>query len=67
MLIPRARRSQDRFLRKLSAQAGSEKLSELGELREKTVKLEKDLAELKELLKQSLPAKPAPEDAQAKV
>ncbi|MEY3903311.1 MAG: hypothetical protein RL189_2617 [Pseudomonadota bacterium] len=67
MLIPRARRSQDRFLRKLSAQAVSEKLSELGELREKTVKLEKDLAELKELLKQSLPVKPAAEEAQAKV
>jgi hypothetical protein len=51
MLIPRARRSQDRFMKKISANAFTEKLSELGELKEKAGKLEKEIEELKELIK----------------
>ncbi|NBX18271.1 MAG: M1 family peptidase [Proteobacteria bacterium] len=51
MLIPRARRSQDRFIKKISAGSFSEKLVELGELKEKTGKLEKEIEELKELIK----------------
>lgn len=51
MLIPRARRSQDRFHKKLAPQSFADKLSELGELKDKTAKLEKELEELKELVK----------------
>jgi hypothetical protein len=53
MLIPRARRSQDKFLKKLSPSAVSERFSELAELKEKTGKLEKELEALKELVKKS--------------
>ncbi|MFZ9519419.1 MAG: M1 family metallopeptidase [Silvanigrellaceae bacterium] len=53
MLIPRARRSQDRFLKKLSPSSFNEKLSELSELKEKTLKLEKELELLKELVKKA--------------
>lgn len=53
MLIPRARRSQERFLKKLSPQAVADKLTEIAELKEKTSKLEKEIESLKELVKAS--------------
>jgi len=53
MLIPRARRSQERFFKKVSVNGNglAEQLVELGELKEKTLKLEKELEQIKEFLK----------------
>jgi len=53
MLIPRARRSQERFLKRLSNSGLNEKLSELGELKAKYDKLEKEIESLKDLIKKS--------------
>jgi hypothetical protein len=53
MLIPRARRSQERFNRRVSPNAAAEKFAELAELKEKFGKLSKELEELKELVKKS--------------
>jgi len=61
MLIPRARRSQDRFNRRISPNAAADKFAELADLKEKFSKLSKELEELKELVKKSAekPAQPS--------
>jgi lipid A disaccharide synthetase len=53
MLIPRARRSQERFNKRISPNAAADKFAELAELKEKFGKLSKELEELKELVKKS--------------
>lgn len=51
MLIPRARRSQDRFFRALSPNGVADKFAELGELKDKVSKMTREIEELKEVLK----------------
>ena len=58
MMIPRARRSQEKFNRRLAPNGAAEKFSELAELKEKFGKLSKEFEELKELLKKTQPATP---------
>ncbi|MEY4064271.1 MAG: hypothetical protein RIR26_479 [Pseudomonadota bacterium] len=53
MLIPRARRSQDKFNRRIAVGAVSEKFTELADLKEKYSKLSREVEELKEMLKAS--------------
>lgn len=53
MLIPRARRSQDRFNKRISPNGAAEKFAELAELKEKFGKLSKEFEELKELVKKN--------------
>ena len=50
MLIPRARRTYARYLKKFDAEADAGKLTELAELKSKLSKLEKDMDVLKMLL-----------------
>lgn len=50
MLIPRARRTLDRFNKNLEPSAVGEKFSELSELKQKLSKLENDFEELKKVL-----------------
>ena len=59
MLIPRARRAQERFNKRISPNGAADKFSELAELKEKLGKLSKDFDELKEVVKNSAP-KPSP-------
>lgn len=55
MLIPKARRSQERYNRNLDPNTASEKFAELSELKQKLAKLEFDFASMKEMLAKSNP------------
>ena len=51
MLIPRARRSQIRFHKNLDNKNFNEKILEISELKDKLSIIQKDLDELKQILK----------------
>ena len=53
MLIPRARRSQERFFKALAPHGVADQFAELSELKDKVRKLSKEIEELKEILKTS--------------
>ena len=52
MLIPRARRSLLRFQKNLDNKNFNEKVIEINELKDKLANIEKDLEELKKILKE---------------
>ena len=53
MLIPRARRSQERFFKALAPHGVADQFAELSELKDKVRKLSKEIEELKEIFKTS--------------
>jgi len=58
MLIPRARRSQERFFKALAPHGVADQFAELSELKDKVRTLSREIEEMKELLKASTAAGP---------